>query len=53
MLDTKLEYRILVGNMDDLTVVAKDEVPENLVISQVISEDITDEIAEDDGFTTT
>ena len=45
MLDTELEYRILVENPYRQT--------ENSVISQVISEDITDEIAEDDGFTTT
>ena len=56
MLDAKLEYRIPVGNMDDLTEVARDEVPgnphrqtEDLVVSQVISEDITDEIAADVG----
>ena len=56
MPDVELECRILVGNMDDLTEVARDEVPgnphrqtEDLVVSQVISEDITDEIATDDG----
>ena len=54
MLDAELEYRIPVGNMDDLIEVARDEVPgnphrqtEDLVVSQVISEDITDEIAAD------
>ncbi len=53
-LDAELEYRIPVGNMDDLTEVARDEVlgnphrqTEDLVVSQVISEDITDEIAAD------
>lgn len=53
-LDAELEYRIPVGNMDELTEVARDEVPgnpyqqtEDLVVSQVISEDITDEIATD------
>ena len=56
MLDAELEYRIPVGNMDDLIEVARDEVPgnphrqtEDLVVSQVISEDITDEIAADVG----
>lgn len=56
MLDAELEYRIPVGNMDDLIEVARDEVPgnphrqtEDLVVSQVISEDITDEIAADAG----
>ena len=29
MLDAELEYRIPVGNMDDLTEVARDEVPGN------------------------
>lgn len=55
-LDAELEYRIPVGNMNDLTEVARDEVlgnphrkTEDLVISQVISEDITDEIAADVG----
>ena len=54
MLDAELEYRIPVGNMDDLIEVARDEVPgnphrqtEDLVVSQAISEDITDEIAAD------
>lgn len=53
-LDAELEYKIPVGNMDDLTEVARDEVlgnphrqTEDLVVSQVISEDITDEIAAD------
>ena len=53
-LDAELEYRIPVGNMDDLTEAARDEVlgnphrqTEDLVVSQVISEDITDEIAAD------
>ena len=52
--EAELEYRIPVGNMDDLTEVARDEVlgnphrqTEDLVVSQVISEDITDEIAAD------
>ena len=56
MLDAELEYRIPIGNMDDLIEVARDEVPgnphrqtEDLVVSQVISEDITDEIAADAG----
>ena len=55
-LDAELEYRIPVGNMDDLTEVARDEVlgnphrqTEDLVVSHVISEDITDEIAADVG----
>ena len=54
--EAELEYRIPVGNMDDLTEVARDEVlgnphrqTEDLVVSQVISEDITDEIAADVG----
>lgn len=54
MLDAELEYRIPVGNMDDLIEVTRDEVPRNpyrqtedLVVSQVISGDITDEIAAD------
>ena len=56
MPDVELECRILVGNMDNLTEVARDEVPgnphrqtEDLIVSQVISEDITDEIAADVG----
>ena len=56
MLDAELEYRIPVGNMDDLIEVAWDEVPRNpyhqtedLVVSQVISEVITDEIVADVG----
>ena len=56
MPDVELECRILVGNMDDLTEVARDEVPgnphrqtEDPVVSQVISEDTTDEIAADVG----
>lgn len=55
-LDAELEYRIPVGNMDELTEVASDEVPgnphqqtEDLVVSQVISEDTTEEIATDAG----
>lgn len=55
-LDAELEYRIPVGNMDELTEVARDEVPgnphqqtEDLVVSQVISEDTTEEIATDAG----
>lgn len=55
-LDAELEYRILVGNMDELTEVTRDEVPRNpyrqtedLVVSQVISGDITDEIMSDVG----
>ena len=55
-LDAELEYRIPVGNMDELTEVTRDEMPRNphrqtedLVVSQVISEDITDEIAADVG----
>lgn len=55
-LDAELEYRIPVGNMDELTEVTRDEMPRNphrqtedLVVSQVISEDITDEIATDVG----
>ena len=54
MLEAELEYRIPVGNMDDLIEVTRDEVPRNpyrqtedLVVSQVISGDITDEIAAD------
>ena len=54
--EAELEYRIPVGNMDDLTEVTRDEMPRNphrqtedLVVSQVISEDITDEIAADVG----
>ena len=55
-LDAELEYRIPVGNMDELTEAARDEVPRNphrqmedSVVSQVISEDITDEITADVG----
>ena len=55
-LDAELEYRIPVGNMDELTEVTRDEMPRNphrqtedLVVSQVSSEDITDEIAADVG----
>ena len=55
-LDAELEYRIPVGNMDDLIEVTRDEMPRNphrqtedLVVSQVISEGITDEIAADAG----
>ena len=55
-LDAELEYRIPVGNMDELTEAARDEVPKNphrqmedSVVSQVISEDITDEITADVG----
>lgn len=55
-LDAELEYRIPVGNMDELTEAARDEVPRNpyrqtedLVVSQVISRDITDEIMSDVG----
>ena len=53
-LDAELEYWISVDDMVELAEIEKDEVPENpyyqtedLVISQVISEDITDEIAAD------
>lgn len=56
MPDAELEHRIPVGNMDYLTEVARDEVPGNphwqtgnLVVSQVVSEDITDKIAIDAG----
>ena len=55
-LDAELEYRISVDDMVDLTEIEKDEVPRNsyrqtedLEVSQVISEDITDEIAADVG----
>ena len=55
-LDAELEYRIPVGNMDDLTEVARDEVlgnphrqTEDFVVSHVMSEDITGEIAADVG----
>lgn len=55
-LDAELEYRIPVDDMVDLVEIEKDEVPRNsyqqtedLVVSQVISEDITDEIAADVG----
>ena len=56
MLDAELEHRIPVDDMVDLAEVEKDEVPRNshrqtedLVVSQVISEDITNEIAADAG----
>jgi len=56
MLDAELEHRIPVDDMVDLAKVEKDEVPRNshrqtedLVVSQVISEDITNEIAADAG----
>ena len=55
-LDIELEYQILMGDMVELAEIEKDKVPRNpyqqtedLVVSQVISEDITDEIATDDG----
>ena len=55
-LDVELEYRISVEDMVDLADIEKDEVPRNsyqqtedLVVSQVISEDITDEIVVDVG----
>ena len=55
-LDAELEYRIPVGNMGGLTEVARDEASwnshrqtEDSVVSQVILEDITDEIATDAG----
>lgn len=50
MLDAELEYRIPVGNMDDLTAVVRDKVPGNLqrmqneeVASKVILKAIADE----------
>ena len=53
-LDAEMEYWISVDDMVELAEIEKDEVPENpyyqtedLVVSQVISEDITDEIAAD------
>ncbi len=56
MLDAEMEYWISVDDMVELAEIEKDEVPENpyyqtedLVVSQVISEDITDEIAADVG----
>lgn len=55
-LDAEMEYWISVDDMVELAEIEKDEVPENpyyqtedLVVSQVISEDITDEIAADVG----
>lgn len=55
-LDAEMEYRIPVDDMVDLAEVEKDEVPRNsyrqtedLVVSQAISEDITNEIAADAG----
>lgn len=55
-LDAELEYRISVDDMVDLGEIEKDEVPRNsyqqtedLVVSQVILEDITDEIVADVG----
>lgn len=55
-LDAEMEYWISVDDMVELAEIEKDEVPENpyyqtedLVVSQVISEDITDEIATDVG----
>ena len=56
MLDAELEHRIPVDDMVDLAEVEKDEVPmnsyrqaEDFVLSQAISEDITNEIAADAG----
>lgn len=56
MLDVELEYWIPMGDMVELAEIEKDEVPgnlyqqtEDLVVSQVSSEDITDEIATDAG----
>lgn len=55
-LDKELEYRIPMDDIVDLAEIEKDEVPRNpyqqtedSVVSQVISEDITDEIAADVG----
>ena len=55
-LDIELEYQILMGDMVELAEIEKDKVPRNpyqqtedLVVLQVISEDITDEIAADVG----
>lgn len=55
-LDAEMEYWISVDDMVELAEIEKDEVPgnphrqtEDLVVSQVISEDITDEIAADVG----
>lgn len=55
-LDAELEYRIPVDDMVDLVEIEKDEVlgnpyqqTEDLVVSQVVSEDTTDEIAADVG----
>ena len=55
-LDAEMEYWISVDDMVELAEIEKDEVPENpyyqtedSVVSQVISEDITDEIATDAG----
>ena len=55
-LDAEMEYWISVDDMVELAEIEKDEVPENpyyqtedLVVSQVISEDSTDEIAADVG----
>ena len=55
-LDAEMEYWISVDDMVELAEIEKDEVPENpyyqtedSVVSQVISEDITDEIAADAG----
>ena len=55
-LDAEMEYWISVDDMVELAEIEKDEVPENpyyqtedSVVSQVISEDITDEIAADVG----
>ena len=55
-LDAEMEYWISVDDMVELAEIEKDEVPRNshrqtedLVVSQVISEDITDEIAADVG----
>ncbi|MBC5744034.1 relaxase/mobilization nuclease domain-containing protein [Lachnospiraceae bacterium MD308] len=55
-LDAELEYRIAVDDMVELAEIEKDEVPRNpyhqiedLVVSQVISEVITDEITADVG----
>lgn len=55
-LDAEMEYWISVDDMVELAEIEKDEVPENpyyqtedSVVSQAISEDITDEIAADVG----
>ncbi len=48
MLDAELEYRIPVGNMDDLTAVVRDKVPGNL--QRVQNEEVASKVIADEFF---